>query len=156
MRRLMAMLAVLALLTAGVQAVTVTNTTTSTQIFYDNFEGVTPTGGDDDPVAVTGSWTISEPNVNTDIQVISSGAHEGSNCLEIDRAGSGGGTRPDAHGQFTALPTAGQTIHVEFMVYMETGKTIADAYCMDSRDTINTFTARLAKLISYSTWKTAT
>ena len=120
---------VLSLFATGAQAVTVTNTTTGTTIFSDGFEGVTPTGGDDDPVAAIGTWNITEPNVGTDIAAItggSPGAFEGSNYLQIHRSGSGGGTRNDFFAAFSAAPLDGENIHVEWMNYMQTGTSLAD------------------------------
>ncbi len=147
MKTLITTLAVLALLATGAQAVLVHNVTTDTQLFYDDFEGVTPTGGDDDPVAVTGTWYISEPSVNTDVQVVtgsSPAANQGDNCLSVTRANGGGGTRPDAYAQFTATPASSDVIHAEWMVYIGSDAVTYDFlvdYNMANNDLIPLLTA---------------
>jgi hypothetical protein len=112
------------------QAVLVTNVTTGTTIFSDNFESAPQistadapdTSVDADPVAQVGTWDTqdgSPPNAyGLEVQVTndsSPGAFQGSNYLRIYRDSSY--QNGDAFATFNA-PATGQTIQLDTMVYL--------------------------------------
>ena len=86
---LMVLVVACVLLSAGpVGAVTIRNTTTNTDLFIDDYEGVTATNGpaDKDPVATLGMWVIREPG-DENIQVLANPvppqAAQGKHFLEL-------------------------------------------------------------------------
>lgn len=118
-------------------AVTITNVTTSTPLFSDNFEGVPAisAGLDDDdgstdfdPVATVGTWGIVEADSASHIQVTDfsgetstmvsyPGAFEGDNYMWINRPS--GAPFNQAQGTLSSpQTTAGHVIHAEFMAYI--------------------------------------
>src|SRR5437870_3621048 len=81
------------MLAATAQAVEITNKTTGTLLFYDNFENlsITPSTAnaydgsvDADPIATVGSWIVHEDN-GGEIQVTTSAPAQGSRDLRIYR-----------------------------------------------------------------------
>jgi len=116
-------------------AVTITNITTNTVLFSDDFEAVgagnTSFAGDDgsvdfDPVAAPGTWTIVESDPSQ-IQVTEfdgtdyPGAAQGDNYLWVNRTGgfnrASGDFTPQVNGAMDAGPNAGDLIRVEFQLY---------------------------------------
>lgn len=116
------------------QAATVRNVTNSnTVVFYDNFEVVSPVSntaaidnsGDFDPVAVTGTWSVTESDGQSMIQVTDSttspdpGSFEGQQYLRIFRSLDNNLTSHDLNGALTAPQTTpGDVIRLNTMVYI--------------------------------------
>ena len=106
---ILALLAMFGAWASSAQAVLVTDN--GAVVFADGFEGVTPTGLDDDPIASIGSWSNNEDPI-TEVQVItggSPGAAIRSNYLKVDRAVAIGAFSPIA---------IGNAVHAEAMVYI--------------------------------------
>ena len=113
------------------QATTITNVTTSTVVFSDDYEGLgtsvshlTPyqNDGDFDPVASVGSWTDITEEVQDRIQVTDSvlgpdpGASQGDNYLRVLRTGDNN----VAYATLTSpQTTTGDVIHLETMFYVD-------------------------------------
>jgi len=104
------------LLSAGpVGAMTIRNTTTNTDLFIDDYEGVPSAGGpaDDDPVAALGTWVITEPG-DDNVQVLADPAApqaaQGKKFLKTaDAPGPLQVVNPQA--TFAPQSTAGDVIH---------------------------------------------
>ncbi len=117
-----------------VQAVMITNVTSGTQLFLDNFEGANAIGAGfvDDPgttnyapTAITGSWSITESDARqiqvtdfsgtTTTSVDYPGAFQGDNCMWFNRTGGFNA----AFARPTSLQnTNGDAIHYEWMAYL--------------------------------------
>jgi len=118
--------ALLAVVATDAGAVIITNTTTGTVLFSDDFEAVGAgntsfagdLGVDFDPVAAPGAWTIVESD-NSQIQVTEfdgtdyPGAAQGDNYLWVNR--TAGFNR--ASGDFAEQANPGDLIRVEFQLY---------------------------------------
>ncbi len=126
---------VLAVMASVASATIITNETTSTTLFEDDFEGVSaisvgfvddPGDTDYDPSAGTGSWVTKETDVKqiqvTDFDGTTTGppvvdypgAYQGSNYMWVNRTGNFN----SAVGSLTSVQsTAGDAIHIEWMVY---------------------------------------
>ena len=111
------------LLSAGLAGATsVSNTTTGTTLFFDDYEGVTVTGTDDDPENGTnpGSWKVFEPEPE-EVRVLSNGttpspgAFQGTQYLRHARPQGG---QTNARMTFPIQNTVGDVIHWESMVYV--------------------------------------
>ena len=112
------------------QATTITNVTTSTVVFSDDYEGLGTSvshavpyqnDGDFDPVAGVGSWTVDEVTSHF-IQVTDSvlgtdpGASQGDNYLRVLRTGDNN----VAYATLTSpQTTTGDVIHLESMLYVD-------------------------------------
>ena len=116
---------VLAIAVSGANAVTITNTTTSTVLGSDDFESASvvdhlaytanPTDADpDNPSA--GTWSVTEGNTGL-VQVTdygTPGAFEGDNYLRIHRTTESGA--PDAELRVAEQATTNDAIHFEAMI----------------------------------------
>ena len=131
------LLAVALVLIAGstAQAVMVTNVTTGTQLFFDDFEGLGTSvshspypdnSGDFDPQAVIGTWSISE-SAQTMIQVTDSttapdpGPWWGDNYLRMNRSGAFNAMYGNLSEVQTVAEHSGDLIHWEMMVNVAPG-----------------------------------
>jgi hypothetical protein len=125
LKLLLSVLAISAFLGAPAFA-SVVNVTTSTTLFYDNFEsapGVSnaaypDASGSYKPVATVGAWAFTEPATDR-IQVTdfaSPGAYQGNNYLRLVREPNEGAV--NANEIFTPQTTVGQTIDWKQMVYV--------------------------------------
>ena len=115
----------LTLLNTGmVGAALVRNMTTDVDLFFDDYEGVDVTGGDDDPVVQApspGTWTVLNESTPKIIQVVANPtapqAFQGTQFLRADRPASHG-TMPNPRLSFDLQNTIGDIIHWESMVYV--------------------------------------
>jgi len=100
--------------------------------FFDDFEGVVPSGGDDDPVAGTGTWAVYDgaTPIPASVQVVTGGigAFEGSNFLKVSRPSE----YAYARGQTADKGVAGDVLYAEFMAYFPTGRTGDSQITMNS------------------------
>lgn len=112
---LMIALAVVALAPQSASAVRIT--VDGGAQFYDNFEGVTPTGGDDDPVAIAGSWTVYEksPEQPAAMQVTSGGDPISNNQLRVTDQGY-------VRAQTGNQGVSGDLLYATFWAYFPSGK----------------------------------
>lgn len=141
----------------AVMAVTVTNLTTNTTLFYDNFEGVSPVSGipavdgsgDYDPVAVTGTWSApggieDNPAITQVTDSTTSpdpGAFEGQNYLRIYRDNTLASN--DLNAALTASQTTtGDLIRLSMMVYVPNDGVNARGQFMLLGATSDIFSAR--------------
>jgi hypothetical protein len=108
------------------EAVIITNVTTNTVLFYDDFEGVSPVStvaapdlsDDFDPVAITGSYLLQESQPDfvqvTDFDNATTsgpGAIEGSNYLRLTSGAQ------ETQADVSATPSSGDHINIAFMAY---------------------------------------
>jgi len=115
----------IALLNTGmVGAALVRNMTTDIDLFFDDYEGVNVTGGDDDPVVQApspGTWSVLNEGTPNIIQVVANPtvpqAFQGTQFLRADRPASQG-TMPNPRLSFDLQNTIGDIIHWESMVYV--------------------------------------
>ena len=118
------------LVPVAAQAITITNVTTNTVLFHDNFEALLPVStiaaldgsGDFDPVAITGSYLYEEGGFVDLVQVTNfddgtlsgPGAFEGGKYLRIVS-----GTQ-ETQADLATTPSIGDHINIAFMAYFTT------------------------------------
>lgn len=141
MSSLLLVLAAVAVLTCTSASASVINMSTSTTLFYDDFEGLGnavshtpyPTSGDYNPIATAGAWSISEGAVEN-IQVTDSvaspdpGTLQGKNYLRIHRVTDAGGDNGQAIAAFATQSKLGDHIRVQEMVNVSSAAQITPFY----------------------------